>query len=321
MSIRISAIIPNFKQPKLLRAAVVSVFAQDLPKDEYELIVVDSSPTEEPAQVLRELESQAPCRFRWFRKEPEGAGSSRNYGADRAEGEILAFTDHDCEADPGWLRNLLAAFDRPEIGIVQGKTLPDPKGRPGIFTHYQKVTSENPIFHGCNVAYRREAFQQAGGFWRKDLLSGQQRMMGGEDVDLGWRVKKAGWQTRFAPEAVVFHAIMPIGLQRWFVTKQEFIYPKLVRDHPELREYMFGRYFYSRTQALFLLALLGVAGAFFHWAALVAIVPYFWSRASEPSATLKGPLRLLRPLLYIPRDAITLGMLIAASIKFRSLLL
>lgn len=321
MSIRISAIIPNYQQPALLRKAVLSVFAQDLPKDSYELIVVDSSPSEEPARILAELEAQAPCRFRWFRKKAEGAGSSRNYGAARAEGQILAFTDHDCEAAPGWLRGVLEAFDSPKLGIVQGKTLPDPKGRIGILTHFQKVTGPNPIFYGCNIAYRREAFEQAGGFWQADLLATSQRMIGGEDVDLGWRVKKGGWEYAFAEDALVYHAVMPMGVARWFVTKQEFIYPQLVRLHPELRDHMFGRYFYSKAHAFLLLAFAGLVGALLHWGALALCLPYVASRGSEPSATLKGPLRLLRALIYLPRDVISVGMLTVASIKFRSLLL
>jgi hypothetical protein len=84
---------------------------------------------------------------------------------------------------------------------------------------------------------------------------------------------------------------------------------------------MFWRYFYTRAQAFFVLTLIGGTGAIAHPAFLLLCAPYIVLRASEPSATLKGPLRLLRPLLYVSRDAITFGMLTAASFRFRSLLL
>jgi len=126
----VSVVIPTYLRPDSVRAAVRSVLAQDLDPERYEVIVVDTSPDDANLRVVEELRVDARCALRLLRKDAEGPAASRNRGAADARGEILAFMDSDCQATPSWLRQGLAAFDE-GIGLVQGRTLPDPEGRPG----------------------------------------------------------------------------------------------------------------------------------------------------------------------------------------------
>jgi glycosyltransferase involved in cell wall biosynthesis len=315
----VSVIIPAYKRPELLRKAILAVFEQDLPPTDYELIVVDSSPAAANVAVLEELQVTAPCAFRWFTKRPEGPGPSRSLGVQHARGEFIAFTDSDCQPDRAWLRTGLAAFSE-DVGIVQGRTGPDPAAPRGVFSWYVSVDRETYIYECCNLFYRKQALDAAGPF-RASYLPTSDHPPGGEDLDMGWRVRRLGWNTRFVPEAVVYHEVVTIGVRRWLINEQLFIFPFMLRKFPELRGYFFHRYFYDQTQAYFVASLAGLSLAVFHPLWLTVCLPYAWLRGSQATATLKGPLRLLRVPTYFVRDAMSFAVLIIGSVKFRSVLL
>ena len=92
--------------------------------------------------------------------------------------------------------------------------------------------------------------------------------------------------------------------------------------YPELRRFFFARYFYDKTQAWLVLALFALAlAALISPLALLLTLPYVISRTLEPSRTLRGPLRLLRVAIYLPRDLVAMCLLLAGSIRYRALLL
>jgi cellulose synthase/poly-beta-1,6-N-acetylglucosamine synthase-like glycosyltransferase len=314
---RVSVVIRAHRRTELLRKAVLSVFEQDLAKDEYELIVADNAPDDRNVSLVRELQSVAPCRLQCVTSRGEGPGPSRNLGVRHARADIIAFTDSDCEASPGWLRHGLAAF-QDGIGIVQGKTLPDPTVPHGVFTHYILVEKESFWYETANIFYRREALERSGGF-PEDLNPNNPFF--GEDTQVAWAVKRLGWKTRFCSEAVIYHAVRPVPVWRWVVIRSLYVAPYVLGRVPELRRFMFCSYFFDRAQALFLPALIGIFIGVFHPVAFVLAIPYLLLRVSEPSRTLHGALRLIRVPAYGLRDFVSFLILSAGSLRFRSLLL
>lgn len=315
----VSVIVPAYRRPEKLRAAVESLLVQDLDPAQYEVIVVDSSPDDADAQVIRELQQATDRALRFFRKDPEGPGPSRNLGAREARGRFLAFMDSDCVASPQWLREGAAAF-ADGTGLVQGRTLPEP-GRPhSVFNYYITVERESFLYEACNIFYRRSAFESIGGFL-PDMDPLAERPRGGEDVDLAWRIKRSGWTSRFAPEALVFHEVARISPRQWLFNKRLYIVPDILRKYPELRAFFPARYFYDKFQAGLCMALAGAALARITPFALLLALPYAVGRAAEPTRTLRGPLRLLRVLIYLVRDTASLSILLAGSLRYRSLLL
>ena len=311
--------IPTYKRPEVTRQAIISVFEQDLEKEKYELIVVDSSPDNRIELLAEELQSLAPCSFKFYRKDPEGPGPSRNLGVLHARGEFVAFMDSDCQATPGWLRAGLAAFEQ-EVGIIQGRTLPDPNRPLGVFKHYIQVEEESFIYEAANIFYRLESFKQAGEFL-PDWNPHAPTPLGGEDVDLAWRVKRAGWRTRFATDALVYHEVFPLNPWDWLFIKRLAVFPSLVRRFPELRQFFFLHYFYDRSQAFLTLALLGGVLGPHASVAFLLCLPYAFLRASEPTRTLRGLRRPLRAFVYLPRDLLSFMILVGSSVRARSLLL
>jgi glycosyltransferase involved in cell wall biosynthesis len=318
--IDVSVIIPAFQRTEWLEKAVRSLFLQDYDKARYEIIVVDSSPDDANRRLLEDLRRFAPCALSFHSKRPEGPGPSRNLGARTGQGRFLAFIDSDCQAHPSWLTESLPSFDDPSVGLVQGKTLPDPNGRLGVLTWYPHNEREYFVYECTNILYRREAFEQASGF-PPDLHPASLKPLGGEDVELAWNVKRLGWKSRFADRSVVYHEVVQVGLWKWIFSKQMYAWPLLARKFPELREFFFARYFWDRSQALVLTAWLGVALAPLTYWSLVLTVPYVSLRLATPSLSFPGPLRPLRILPWLARDTVFLLTLLAGSIRFRSLLL
>jgi cellulose synthase/poly-beta-1,6-N-acetylglucosamine synthase-like glycosyltransferase len=314
-----TVVIPAYRRPDMLRKAVTSVLAQNYPAGEYEVIVVDSSPDEANLRLVREMIPSAPCALRCERKKAEGPGPSRNLGAKLARGRVLAFLDSDCQASPDWLRGGLAAFED-GVGLVQGQTVPEPGVPYGVFNSYIEVREENFLYETANIFYLKQAFEQAGGFQR-DLTPNAPKPMGGEDVELAWTVKRAGWKSRFAPEALAMHEVVRQGPFKWMYNRRLFICPRAVGRFPELRRFFFAGYFFDAAHFWLLIALLGIAAAFWTFWALLLVLPYVALRGSQKTRALPGPLRLIRVAIYFPRDLISMAILIAGSVRFRALLL
>jgi glycosyltransferase involved in cell wall biosynthesis len=316
----VSVVIPAYQRTELLSKAVASLLEQELDPAQFEIIVVDSSPDDANRRVVERLQQQARCRLEFHHKQPEGPGPSRNVGARHARGEFIAFMDSDCRADARWLQRSMAAFEN-GVGLVQGKTLPDPGGCFGVFTRYPVVERESFIYECTNIVYRRLAFEQAGGF-PADLNPEAAHPMGGEDVELGWTVRRLGWRTKFADDSIVYHEVLPISVWKWLFVKQLFVWPYLAGRYPELRQFFVARYLWDRTQALYVLALAGAALALAStpWALALA-APYAVHHASVRSKSFPGALRPLRLIPYLVRDTVWFLLLAAGSLRWRSVLL
>lgn len=315
-----SVVIPAYRRPALLREAVRSALAQDLEHDRFEIIVVDSSPDEENARVVESLRPEAAgVPLILARKPPEGPGPSRILGAGRARGRVVAFLDSDCRATPGWLRLGLAAFAE-GIGIVQGRTLPRPDQALRVLSRYVRIEAENPRYEAANMFYRRECLAAAGEPSR-DWTPRSERPTGGEDALMAWRVKRSGWRSAFAPEALVYHEVIPISVWQWLYEKRMLMLPWLAREVPEIRSVLFLRYFLDPPQACLTLLLAGLALSPASTLWLACAIPYLLVRTLEPTRALPGIRRIVRVVAYLPRDLITFGLLLAGSVRHRTLLL
>lgn len=193
-----------------------------------EIVVVDSGSTDGSVAAVQEAHPEVEV----VALDNVGYGRGANAGVARTTAPIVVVANADTRFAPGSLRELAGAFDEdPRIGAV-GPLVRYPDGRhqasarrfptlgqaaghallglwwPGNpWTRSYRMLDEDPLaprdvdwLSGCAMALRREAFVEVGGF-------DPGYFMFVEDVDLGYRLRQAGWRVRFHPHAQVVHAV------------------------------------------------------------------------------------------------------------------
>ncbi|MGE5617365.1 MAG: glycosyltransferase, partial [Candidatus Woesearchaeota archaeon] len=197
---RISVIICTYNGAATLRACLEGVLTLHYP--DYEVIVVCDGSTDGSAELAREYEGvqviETPNR---------GLSSARNTGMQAATGEILAYIDDDATPDPDWLSHLARTFAIGPFAAAGGpNVLPPDSGTvaqcvanaPGGPTHVLVSDREAEHVPGCNMAIRKDALEEIGGF-------DPQFRAAGDDVDVCWRLLDSGGRIAFSPGAVVLH--------------------------------------------------------------------------------------------------------------------
>jgi glycosyltransferase involved in cell wall biosynthesis len=202
---RISVIVPAYNSSSNLRECLQALL-EACPTGS-EIIVVDDASTDETMAVAEAMG----VRVLRLRKNV-GPAVARNHGVHHAQGEILLFVDADVVVAPGSVQRMLATFaDRPDLAAVFGSYDASPRV-PGLVSqyrnllhHYMHQTASADAFtfwSGCG-AIRRSVFEAMGGFNENGFSRGM------EDVELGYRLRRAGHRVRLDRALQVTH------LKRW----------------------------------------------------------------------------------------------------------
>jgi GT2 family glycosyltransferase len=218
----VSLIIPTYCREQPLRDSIVDVLNQNYPN--FEVLVVDQSPTHEP-EVQTYLEELAAAeKIKWFRLNWASLPGARNYGVRRAAGEIIIFIDDDVQITPDYISAHVKNYvQNPEIGAVAGRVfdrmklgeskgefeieyLPPEAMNPGIaWYHIDLVHTIKPqqvlSARGCNMSFRREIFTKYG-------LRFDERFRGSavrEESDFCLRLRQTGYKIWYDPEACLVH--------------------------------------------------------------------------------------------------------------------
>ena len=216
----ISVIIPNWNGAHHLPTCLESVRSQTL--REFEVIVADNGSIDGSLELLtRDYPEVRVLAL----GENRGFAGACNAGIKAAQGTYVALLNNDTEADPGWLSEVVAAFQRhPEAGIIASKMLLFDRrdtfhtagdfyrvdGIPGNRGVWQKdegqYDREETVFSACggSAAYRITMLDQVG-------LLDEDFFFSCEDVDLAWRAQLAGWECVYVPRAIVYHKLSATG--------------------------------------------------------------------------------------------------------------
>lgn len=181
----ISVVVPAYNEEENITACLESLNRQTLPRTDYEIIVVDGNSKD------RTRELAAPLADLVFCQTSARVGGARNDGAMRAKGEILAMTDADSVIPPDWLERIRDDFTRYHPVVVYGPVYPREKGIShrislGLANAFSRIGYYTGTIYftlGCNTAFARQAFIQAGMFRIMDA---------GEDIEIGTRMKRLG---------------------------------------------------------------------------------------------------------------------------------
>lgn len=190
---KFSILIPTCGRPDQLSECLRRVMSQQA--ESYEVIVSDDSPAPGPRPEA--------ARVQWVQGPRRGPAANRNCGARRATGEWLVFLDDDCLPEAGWLAAYgEAAADSADV--LEGRTECPLEDRFGFYDIVENL--KGGAFWSCNLAIRREKFEELGGF-DEDFTRPC-----AEDMELAWRMRERGLRSVFVDRARVTHPARRMGL-------------------------------------------------------------------------------------------------------------
>lgn len=240
----VSIIFPTYNRKADLQLALESLQALTYAHDRYEIVVVDDGSTDNSDQVVHSVQEDFPGALVYLKQSRKGITAARNLGIHRARGDLLVFTDDDCTFEKDWLQKLISHFDSPKVGAVGGPdrgpldapflarcvdyTTTSLVGTGGV-RRKEGLSLARYYPRGCNMAVPRRVLEDVGTF--------DETLAAGEEIDLGHRIRQAGYQLKYAPEALVWHkrrGTIKGFLQQMFT--RGYTRVELIRRHAQLLE-------------------------------------------------------------------------------------
>ena len=201
-----SIIIPVFNRPDEVDELLESLCQQTV-KD-FEVLIVEDGSQRDCKAVIGKYTDRLDIKY--FMKANSGPGQSRNYGAERAQGDYLIILDSDVVLPDDYLQAVNQELTQNPTAAFGGPDASHPSFTPvqkaisysmtsffttgGIRGGKAKLDKFYP--RSFNMGIRRDVYQELGGFTK---------MRFGEDIDFSYRIVEAGYQPRLFQEAWVWH--------------------------------------------------------------------------------------------------------------------
>ncbi|HEY0972507.1 MAG TPA: glycosyltransferase family A protein [Gemmatimonadales bacterium] len=207
----VSVVVSTMHRPEALGRCLAALRRADV--GPAEIVVVDQSMDDRTrAVVMRCVGDGMPIRY--HRLATPGLGASQNAGVTMATRPIVAITDDDCEVDASWLAVIAGTFAAdPRLDVVTGRVLPLPPEGDRIHPVASRLSTRRRDFDryrapwvvgsGNNFAVRRATYLRIGGC--DERLGPGSPARGGVDMDLFYRLLRAGARIRYEPDSIVHH--------------------------------------------------------------------------------------------------------------------
>ena len=200
---KLSVVITAYNEEKNLPGCLTALINQTLPKDDFEILVVDNNSKDNTVEIAKSFGASVVSETR------QGNTFALSKGLSSANGEVLVSTDADTIADKDWLRVILNTFEDKKVAGATGSVKINSGN--GFFDFLSEKFYEyffrfnfligKPHFCGFNFAIRKSVFDEIGGVNEKFTMS--------PDVDLGLRAAKKG-KIKFVSNMTVLTSI-----RRW----------------------------------------------------------------------------------------------------------
>jgi glycosyltransferase involved in cell wall biosynthesis len=115
---KLSIIIPAYNVEKYIERCIHSVVSQDIPLNEYEIIIVDDGSRDLTPQIVEEW-SEKYNNIRTFTQQNSGQSAARNFALTKATGEYVFFIDADDKIEPNVLDNLTRLAKGNDLDILR----------------------------------------------------------------------------------------------------------------------------------------------------------------------------------------------------------
>ena len=220
--ITVSFVIPTFNRKAILVECLEALERERTAGVPFEVIVIDDGSTDSTLDEIRDVQSRLSVSLQVVHQQNRGPAAARNLGIKAASGELIVFLGDDIIVEPGYLTNLIQAYQAHpgEIRGVLGHTryhsdsIPTPFGRwldqkSGFQFAYQDAQTITPLdfslFYTSNVLVPRDILLEVEGF-NEGL-----RYAAFEDTELGFRLAQRGLKLYYCPSARAVH-VHPVSL-------------------------------------------------------------------------------------------------------------
>lgn len=197
----VSIVVPAYNESARIMDCIRSLLGQDYPRGLLQVIVVDNGSRDDTFAMLRATDGILALQER-----APGSYAARNLALRHVSGEVVCFTDADCTASPGWVRNAVRHLAGGSVGIVAGHVELDltPGQAPSASELFEKLfafkQADNVREGRCvtaNWCSRTALIRAMGGF--------DASLRSGGDRELAERIVKSGHRIVYAPDAIVHH--------------------------------------------------------------------------------------------------------------------
>jgi glycosyltransferase involved in cell wall biosynthesis len=201
-----SIIIPLYNRPQEIKELLETLTLQTY--KQFEVLVIEDGSVNDAADIVKSFEGKLDVRY--FTRDNEGQGFTRNFGFERAKGDYFIIFDSDCLIPEGYLQIVNDRLSTDWLDAYGG-----PDGAHPSFTAVQKAISysmTSPFttggirgnkkgigqFHprSFNMGVSRKVWEQVGGF----IIT-----RSGEDIEYSIRIHSAGFKIGLIPDAKVYH--------------------------------------------------------------------------------------------------------------------
>lgn len=201
-----SIIVPVYNRPDEVDELLASLLTQQ--ETDFEVLIIEDGSSNPCQSVCKKYADKLDLKY--YVKPNSGPGQSRNYGAERAQGEYLLVLDSDVVLPDGYLKAISKELEQQPAEAFGG-----PDRAHDSFSDIQKAISYSMTSffttggirggkkkldkfypRSFNMGIRRDEYLRLGGF---------SKMRFGEDIDFSIRIFKAGLHCRLFPEAWVWH--------------------------------------------------------------------------------------------------------------------
>lgn len=233
----VSVIIPTCGRPQLLLDCVASILRNDV--QDFEILIIDQERARTlQGELVRRFDDDH--RLVYLFIDEASLSRARNFGIQRARGDILIFSDDDTVVAPGWLRAYLEAFEAggAQPMIVGGRLDPlwltaKPRWLPpnkeyllGIYDKHDgfMLMPEGDLPIGANFAVHRKVVDAIGPFDERVGYSYARKrgMIGGEDSLFALRARRAHYSVYHHPAALAWHKMSAHKVSKAYFVRRSF---------------------------------------------------------------------------------------------------
>ena len=222
---KVTVCLCTHNRPDYVRGCLAGLQRQSLPADQFDIVVVDSGSSGDAPARLAALVADIP-NARMIRIDLPGVSLARNAGAAAARGDYVAYIDDDAIPAPDWVAQIQACIvDASGVpAVLGGRILPVwevplpawwPRSLRGVLSiietegkgaYGDAALPPTLAPFGANMIVHVPTMRSVGGFCVGVGRDGRV-LLSDEDVQLAWRLQRAGYAVRFDSRVVVHHQI------------------------------------------------------------------------------------------------------------------